>query len=817
MERIILKIRQVYLKVVFVIKQYIYKITSCEYKIRLNNAFLKIITRDLIKQCLINGLIVTLIMILDSKIKIPKIDHITMNYELFSDLLIAAVGISGVFLGLYCSNMMSIFTSRYMNAPKILTDLFERDFLVNKCIKSISQFLVLSTIVLILNFIGYHPGFLLVIYCFIRAITIIISYGLSGRRSFQISDVCSITEVLYWNIRKNFNDIARKKLFRKDVNFQNHYRIITQNNLDKIEEIIDYTLESREVKESAIKNFLDQNILLLKDYMNIKNNIRYDSFWYEEKMVFTKWHKATDTEINIALTTGTSLQPKKEKNYFWIENSIYTINEKCLSVVVPNISFKVLYHWINKVSSLSEYAVFSNDVSVYLRYVDSLKRIVLNAVTDKTDKYTSLEKESLVENLMLVYIKLILSMRKYVVSIDISKILSESLTFTGFISTPRRLYYNHRDVRKLYDCIQAELRIEGHRVTPDWYVQQIIAKHIYDDMIGLYGVLDDILNHEVLSLSEEFLDKNYYAETMIVYSRMTEMKTKAEDLIVFIEKNIEQLKKYHKEKTIIWNDNPILNFKDKQHQIFSDLPKKWVKCSSYFTIENYRQIDEFPDFIGECYNQVCEFLIESIQDDDYVSFEKAYKNFVNLAFVYSDVIRKDLVSVKEPYMQDAVCNVIAGPMIELGYISGYAYIWGEISDKECWKNLVTLEFDKMLKQMAKSGIEEDAVCKNIFLHLKVKKYTRPAIYNRDVIHSNWKSRFIRKIIDSNYLVWENKGYVKVLKSENPLLKSIIGEPESHFMLHCEAYEVFAVEIMNKYVKVDEKYKSSSGWENKYEK
>ena len=790
---------------------------SCEYNIRLNNAFLKIFTKDLIKQCLFNVLIVILIMILDLKLKIPKIDDLTINYELFSDLLIASVGISGVFLGLYCSNMMSIFTSRYINAPKILADLFERDFLVNKCIKSISQFLVLSIIVLILNFIGYQPGFLLIIYCAIKAIMIIISYGLSGRRSFQISDVCSITEVLYLNIRKNFDDVAKKQLFRKDNDFQNHYRLVTKKNLEEIEEIIDYTLELSDVKESTVKKFLDQNILLLRNYMSIKNNIVYDSFWYEEEIVFPKWHRVLDTDVNIALTTGTSLQPKQEKNYFWIENSIYIINEKCLSVILPNLSFKALYHWMNKISSLCEQAVFSNDISVYLKYADSLKKIVLNAVLDKSKKYTSLEKGSLVENLMLVYIKLILSMKKYVKGINVSKILDESESFVDFDSTPKSVYYNHSDVRKLYNCIQVEIMIEGRRITPDWYINQIISKHIYDEMIGFYGVLDEILNHEVPDLSKEFFEKNYYFETMIIYSRMREMKTKSDDLIECVEKNIEQLKEYHKEKSIIWNDNPVSDFKEKQDQIFSELPEKWSKCSSYLAAENFRQIDDFPDFIGECYNHTCEFLIANIENSDYVSFEKIYKNFVDLVFIYSDVIKKDLLSVREPYLFAAVCNVMASPVIEFGYISGYAYILGEISNNECWKNLVTHEVDRMLKQATENGTPKDVFCKNIFMHLNVKKNIRPVIYNRDTIHSNWKNRFMRSLLESKYLAWEDDGFIKVLKSENMLLKAIVRDMQSHFILRCEAYEVFAIEILNKYVKEGDKFKSISGWEDKYDK
>ncbi len=813
MEIVFLKIRKIYLYILFTIKKFIYNFENSEYKRKLNNSFFKMNLIELIKKIFINTVIVVVLLYIESKVDFLKFQEGQIDYELFSDLLIATVGIAGVFLGLYCSNMMSVFTSRYMNAPEILVGLFEKDILLNKCIRGISNFLILSILVLALNFLNMTPGILLISYCLVNAILIIISYSLSGRRSFQISDIFNIARPLYWDISKKIDDISKNKFFYKDINFQNHYKKTVHKNINYIEEIIEYAIETTNEKESVMKTFLHHNMYLIMKYWKIKKHIPYDSYWYDDKQVYSKWHRTDDTTIQISIRTGTSIPPQEEKDYYAIENSLNSLNKKCLSILYENNCFANLYKWIEDISKICECAIESNCLNVYLQYVSEIRQRVCNSIN--INRFSDSENQALIDVFMCLYVTLILELRKHIDKIDIVSVLDKGLNMCSKnFDTTENIFLNHQDITKLHRCIMTEIKIESKRITPDWYIKQVIAKHIYDHLIKIYIIIDEILNSDIPELSEYFLKEKHYAETMLIYSRMTELRTKSREAICKIEKNINILKEYHLEKTIIWEDNPVLNFKEKQDLIFSSLPIKWISCSCHFSVEKYENTDQFPDYLGECYNRVCEFLITSLEKEDFESFSKAYRNFGSTAFLYQEVIRKDLLAIKEAHMQDSVCNVIANPIVEFANISGYAYLLGEMSDKDYWKDLIEKEFKLLLDKISNDDVSSAEICEKISINLNIKKFTRPAIYNRDVIHTEWKQRFERKMIGSDYLSWKNTSFRRECNNKSDLLKAIIGEPECGFILRYEAFEIFAIKVLNKYLDEGKQFKSSSGWEKR---
>lgn len=64
---------------------------------------------------------------------------IMSNISIFSEILSVIVGAAGVFLGLYCSNIMSMYSEKYANATQNISRVYENDILTNKCIKMITD------------------------------------------------------------------------------------------------------------------------------------------------------------------------------------------------------------------------------------------------------------------------------------------------------------------------------------------------------------------------------------------------------------------------------------------------------------------------------------------------------------------------------------------------------------------------------------------------------------------------------------------------------------------------------------------------------
>ena len=172
-----------------------------------------------------------------------------------------------------------------------------------------------------------------------------------------------------------------------------------------------------------------------------------------------------------------------------------------------------------------------------------------------------------------------------------------------------------------------------------------------------------------------------------------------------------KIKEYNTEpQNHIWESYSVSKLKQKTNESFNDIPKKWSECASLFALHNLAEYDNYPDFLGLCYNSVCNYLIQTIADNDYVSFKNAYLHLWSLVSIYQEISRKELIRIKEPYKQDAVISALCNPVLEFGLISGYSILWGEISGDDSWKEIVVSYFDNIVKA---TGENSHNLCEQI--------------------------------------------------------------------------------------------------------
>lgn len=85
-----------------------------------------------------------------------KVDPLvaTLSESILVDIVIGGIGVAGVILGLYCSNMTSVYSSKYTNAPVTISSAFQRDVVTNRCIKQITGYIIFCVIILFGRLIG---------------------------------------------------------------------------------------------------------------------------------------------------------------------------------------------------------------------------------------------------------------------------------------------------------------------------------------------------------------------------------------------------------------------------------------------------------------------------------------------------------------------------------------------------------------------------------------------------------------------------------------------------------------------------------------
>lgn len=821
MERLYWKGRKIKNAVLFKIKAFFHKRRDELESKKDDLLFEKSVVKEVIKAFIKNICIIALILFLEQILVSEKCDGIfsyglqkwiiktnalvVEDRSLLIDVLSAIVGVAGVFLGLYCANIMSMYAEKYANAPQSISRLFENDIVSNKCIKAITNYLIFSVVVLFLQIIQIDIGIIMLIVLGVKALKIIVSFAFMSRRTYQFSDMYYVTNAVYKEIYRNLLHLNKGKMFTHDKNFQNHYKKQVKKCVGILAEINNYNLEKEEKISASVESFMKHNVALIYTYWQEKSKISYDSYWYDDKVVYKKWYSASDTEIEMALKTGTLLGYNTEKNYLWLEEDIEQIIDNGLQYLINQKSFAGLIRWLGTLENLSECAVESGNVVYYVDYLYKIQKKLQNTIGK--EKFSLEEEMALAEHIVVSYLGVLVGVRKYIEKWSEESCFCDVKLFERKSWKNPNRFYNYFDVNKIYDGVKAEIRLEKHRITPEWYINQVVAKHYYDELLQIYIKVNDSVNKYIPELAKELLNQNRDAGAMVVFAKYSEVKSKVNMLDVLIADKLDWLLGYHKEQSIVWNDKPEIDVEKNFDSIYKAMSSEWCKCTSNFVLNHWDIYEKYPDILGACATYLCDILIEAIVDNEIDTFASNYKNLLEILLLYQEYSRKELIGIKETFRQSAVVAVYSNPIIEYCMISGYAYLWGEISCDERWKELILKD--------AKRILIKDDMAKRFCEILSSVRYRMPAIYNRDVLHTGWKQRIESALKNSGNIIWKRNRFYEVYDGKSKILKIVLNDKNYHNLLRCEAYEIYAIVILNQFVDEENRYHSRDGWEEKY--
>lgn len=821
MERLYWKGRKIKNAVLFKIKAFFHKRRDELESKKDDLLFEKSVVKEVIKVFIKNICIIALILLLEQILVSEKCDGIfpyglqkwiiktnalvVEDRSLLIDVLSAIVGVAGVFLGLYCANIMSMYAEKYANAPQSISRLFENDIVSNKCIKAITNYLIFSVVVLFLQIIQIDIGIIMLIVLGVKALKIIVSFAFMSRRTYQFSDMYYVTNAVYKEIYRNLLHLNKGKMFTRDKNFQNHYKKQVKKCVGILAEINNYNLEKEEKISASVESFMKHNVALIYTYWQEKSKISYDSYWYDDKVVYKKWYSASDTEIEMALKSGTLLGYNTEKNYLWLEEDIEKINDNGLQYLINQKSFVGLIRWLGTLENLSERAVESGNVVYYVDYLYKIQKKLQNTIGK--EKFSLEEEMALAEHIVVSYLGVLVGVRKYIEKWSEGSCFCDVKLFERKSWKNPNRFYNYFDVNKIYDGVKAEIRLEKHRITPEWYINQVVAKHYYDELLQIYIKVNDSVNKYIPELAKELLNQNRDAGAMVVFAKYSEVKSKVNMLDVLIADRLDWLLGYHKEQSIVWNDKPEIDVAKNFDSIYKAMSSEWCKCTSNFVLNHWDIYEKYPDILGACATYLCDILIEAIVDNEIDTFASNYKNLLGILLLYQEYSRKELIGIKETFRQSAVVAVYSNPIIEYCMISGYAYLWGEISCDERWKELILED--------AKRILVKDDMAKRFCEILSSVRYRMPAIYNRDVLHTGWKQRIESALKNSGNIIWKRNRFYEVYDGKSKILKIVLNNKNYHNLLRCEAYEIYAIVILNQFVDEENRYHSRDRWEEKY--
>lgn len=810
--KIFWKLRKIILKIVFNIKRVIYRIIdfisgNSEY-----SSFGRMVVKASFFGIMKATIFVIILLWMDELVfkigNVPKVDK-----NIFVSFVIGGISIAGVILGLYCANIASIYSSRYANAPRSIAIAFQYDRLTRRCISAIVDYIIFGFLVTFATMLEFRIGWVMITIFIFWSIVVIVSYSIAGNRAYQLSDVYGVAADSNRNLYRIISKRLNQKLFSTDANFQNHFQKVAERQIRLLKSIQKYgenINKSENLDNSAMTEFMLNNLVTVKLYWMIKKNLSRSSLWFRDKPRYPKWHFSSSTESSIALRTGTLLKTKGKHNLWWFEEELISINKQCLNNLFEQFDYVSIYTYITAFEKMCSTAIECKEANFYIAHVDwikqELEKRMIPADVDGNERNAF---AGVIEIVSLLYLDIILESSRAYHDFDLEKIVLKVIkAIDSGDDAEKNEYICSRQDIDFYKKIITEVKVEGKRITPRWIIKQQIAKEEYVYLNSLLDIVREGMEH-AFTLGKTLSEKKLYFEACIILTRFYEYESEFARFINIVKSRKEELESFQIDKALKWDEFRLDKLQNTISEWKKYVPALFFECSSHFALDNWENREEYPDFLGECYNRICEDAVEAITSGDIKQFEIDFENLSKLMILYQEYIRSDLIKNKDLYRVEYVYYMFTSPIVEWAQIGGLAILWGEFHSNDEWKICVCKSSDLVFK---KDG-ELTGLAEKLIEYIQHRDKFMFGIGNRDILETEWKQSVANVIKNSGICETEYEFYGRRLKTDSKLLKAFCP----NFMdmgFTKDPSEVFWVICVNPIINDDKKYHTRYSWEDK---
>lgn len=760
---------------------------------------------------LIKGIIIALFLLFLDGILLEAECLAKIDGSIFTAVVIGCLSIAGVILGLYCANISSIYSSKYANAPAAVSNAFQCDRLTQRCISVIIDYIIFGFIVIVEILIDCSLSLGTVFTIILWSIVVIISYSVAGNRAYQLADVYSVADDSYRLLYRIISNNLNKKIYSNDASFQNHFQKICENQFKLLNEIQRFGESLAENNIATMIQFMCKNLALVEAYWEIKRYIPRDSYWFRNTQKYQKWHLTDSIETSTALRTGTILPSKAEHDYWWFENEIFSINRKCILYLCKTSNYSSLYTYLSCFDTICEIAINSKEVNYFVNQINYLRELVEKLATDieKQDDEENKIFAGIVEQISLLYLGIVLESKKYCENLDIKKFISNAISI---IDKGKPLdkceLFRGKEQLDFYNKIITEIQVEKKRLTPDWLIAQNVAKEAHVYINSLIDAIREGIDNS-FRLGQYLYEKKMLFESCIISLRFYEYESKLSRLLEVIELKEKEFSEYHIDQALVWDELKIEILKQTIKKWKNTIPSLLLKCSSEFSIKTWEKRDEYPDFLGESYNHICDDAINAITQNNISQFQVDFENLSRLMLLYQEYIRTDFIKKKDVYKIEFVYYAFTSPIAEWAQIGGLAILWGEFNSNKDWKEIVNTVTAKIFTDDS----EGTELAETFIKYIQDRDKSWIGFGYRGFLETEWKQRVAQAIKNSEIYQTEYDLFGMKLKTESKLLNAFCQNFESMGFI-TDPSEVYWVLCINPMLPEEKKFRTRYSWEDK---
>ncbi|MGL4745127.1 MAG: hypothetical protein ACRCXL_12155 [Dermatophilaceae bacterium] len=618
----------------------------------------------------------------------------------------AALGVAGVFVAVYFATVTFVVSTTYKDASRRLRDQIVRQPESRWYVVFFTQAVVYVALALALPVVGRTATRLTLVIAGLSAALVVLSFGRIWITLFVLLEPTT----LFPQIQRDLNRwvhrayrLGRRKKPSPVAVRRANSRI--RSNLETLNDLVTLILD-REYERAGgrgIAASYDPRIgsaalrlrLIWDAYSKRKHRIRSLPGWNPRRTQAKDWFLSSDSEVSVALATGTTLVGSEVVDDLWYERWIADVAERLLvgrdlrsieSAVRDLLpfsrdlgsrgQFEELRLWLTAttfapMASVGDYAKKQGSIAT-----QNDGRQTPGSHLSR-EQHLALPGESSAHNLVdHVLLETLSACLGYM---DYFERMRRSLPDAGAIvvDDAKQVVAGKlvlQTIASIREALKTEIAIEGERVTPDSALAQLVARALATESVDEVAALVAFLEDEIWPWVIEIGGSRTWAAGAAL-SRATELIEKLGTMLSFARQLLDDCESVHVEKDDRWPETDTTAIASRAESLRERLELPVSRLAA--TVDSAPDSDR-PDHFGWAYYRAHENVLRRVLTREPGDPEELRRK-VALLYLAGDVATQRLLRTVRRHDQSVINSYVAEPYVRFLQLCGIALATSEVT------------------------------------------------------------------------------------------------------------------------------------------
>jgi len=689
---------------------------------------------------------------------ITQLLPITFNIESqsYRNSLITFAQLAGVFLGLYITAVNVVASTIYSRASGDVRSLFIKTTGESFYLRLVVFFLMTDMISILMSTLGHQLGNLNLLLIIVLGFLIILGFFEYGIKSFHLFDPARLAYPLIPDIWEWTQAVSVTGFKWQEESFQKVNQRNAEGALNTYYNVVQMAGNAAHLQLDSLKNLGINALNLFQFYSGIKHCIPSESFWFRRTFQHRDWLTSESSTRDLALQTGTSIQPEEKPDMMWFESYIEKITIDSLGNLIDRKDYINAYKLEKSICLTLDVLAQNLSIDEAFHLFNLMKGPIFIQVHNSENNLIKLIKDKdefrliigLVDLYGLAFISILLGLSRRIRLMN-SESFGSSINDIQW-DRPDTVYRNAfpRPVIQRLEQIQKgiifELYIEGYEISPQWYLQQLAAQSLISffslSLEKLMVELESSFTKEVGLLIKE---ERYIIAAQLI-QRGIEACSKFEANFEDAKVSIGGFDSFRKIDDIQWAMPEWGNFLTRINITRENLVMAYAQ--SLDSLVKIEPIENFPDYFGQGIFLVAKECYSAMVSGNEEKFNKIFPSFF-----YACLSARDREFVRLENQDSNVRFIISNePIMNLFAISGSAIIYSELDSKNYWKTAKIL-WDKYYMDNVKDTLELSKFFKIIYDYSVSPYAFLTLMYQHSELRFEWKKELEQQLQDRGLL------------------------------------------------------------------